>query len=810
MWKNYLKIAWRYLWQTKESSMIHVGGLSIAMAAAILILLWSQNELRYDNHHADAERIYLRTEYDSARGAYSYSGYSPYPALDAIIEKVPEVEQLAMAGTNARRKVFEINGYRFKESNALIVDSNWVNMFDYKVLQGSLEYFSNNPRSVVLTRSKAAKYFGDLPPFQQTLHIDSVEYAIAAVIEDIPPHFSFQQDVLISNSVYKENQEDKMSLEHWGHYSQLLFIKMSPGASVEEAEKKISKIFSDNQPWSSSSHLVSRLVPLTDLHFEKSLLNQIIPHGNIRNLWVFTVLAVLLLAVASVNFVNLSIARIGVRMKEIGVRKIVGAAKHHLFAQVMVETFLSIIMATGIALLLAVLILPEFNVFAERNLVLNLLDAQIALLILGVVLLVFTMTGFYPALVLATLKPVGFLKNQALAGLSRQRFRKILVTGQLAFTMAMLVGVATIHRQFAFIQQQTNNYQEDQVFRLNVPFPLGFASNDEEAVVRHRTRVSSVKAGLLASNSIQTVSQVNNASIVDDKWKQPANVSWSDYPEQQEPTDVVMIWADEDYAGIANLTLVSGRWFDPANTADKYNLILNETAVKAFGLEEPVVGTSFSEWAMSNQRGTIIGVIKDYHHKSLHEKIDPIVFTLDPFGASSYLVKANAGNVSQALDHARKVWQEFTPGQPFEYTFLDEEFDRLYKDDRKALMLCVTFGGLSILLSCLGLLGMITVSVQQRTKEIGIRKVMGASITGIVTLLGKDFLKLVMTGFVIAIPVAWWAMNRWLANFAYRIDIEWWMFALAGLAAVVIALVTVSFQSLKAALMNPVDSLRSE
>jgi len=680
-------------------------------------------------------------------------------------------------------------------------------MFDYKILQGSLDYFLENPGSVILTRSKAANYFGNLPPLGQRLYIDSVEYSVAAIIENIPANSSFQQDVLISNTAF--NEKRKSILDTWGYYSQLLFIKLSPGASVEEAEKKISKIFSEGQPWRDKSP-PSRLVPLADLHFETDLLDRVIPHGNIRNLWIFSVLAVLLLAVASVNFVNLSIGRIGFRMKEFGIRKTIGASKYQLFIQVMVETFLSVTMAAGVALLLVVLFLPTFNVFIERSLVLDLLDPWIGSLILGVVLLVLTMTGLYPALALATLRPVSLLKNEALAGFSRQGFRKMSVTGQLVFTMVMLVGVVTIHRQFTFIQQQTESYQMDQVFRLNFSFPVGFASNDEVAVEHHMTRVTSVKTRLLASSSIQFVSQVNGASIVDDKRKQPVKVAWSGYSEQQEPTDAVMIWADENYAEMANLTLVAGRWFNQANAADKYNLVLNETAVKAFGLEEPVVGTSFAEGLMSDQGGIIIGVVKDYHHKSLHEKIDPIVFTLDPFGAPSYLVKANAGSVTQALDHARKVWNEFTPEQPFEYAFLDEEFDRLYKDDRKALMLSLTFGGLSVLLSCLGLLGMITVSVLQRTKEIGIRKVLGASVSGIVSLLSKNLVKLVVVAIHIASPLAWYAMNRWLADFAYRIAIEWWMFGIAGLMAVGIALATVSFQAVRAAVANPVDSLRSE
>ncbi|MBD3628456.1 ABC transporter permease [Cyclobacterium sp.] len=814
MLENYFKIAFRYLWQTKISSLIHIGGLSAAMAAAVLILLWSQNELRFDTYHPDTDRIYLRADIDTIKSEYTFNGFSSYPIYEAIQQTIPEIEQITTAGTDLSRKVIEINGQSFKESNGLIVGRDWIDMFDYKVYQGSLDYFFNHPRTVILTRSKSAQYFGDLPPLQQTLYIDSIPYTIAAIIEDIPANSSFQQDVLVSNSIYKETKGGIENTASWGIFSQILILKLHPGASLEEAEKKIAEIIASNRPpWMADSPRRTKLVALKDLHFEKGLLDQIIPHGNTLNLWVFSILAVLLLAVASVNFVNLSIARIGSRIKEIGIRKTVGASKQHLFIQAMVETFLSITMASGLTLLLVSLLLPEFNAFVERNLVLNLMDHHVLLLIFGVVALVFIMTSLYPAMVLATLKPIGLLKNQVLTGISRQHFRKGLVTGQLIFTIVMLIGIVTVHHQFTFIQQQTDHYQKEQVFRLHVPLPLGFGFGDVEAKERHRSRVNSIKARLLANSAIQTVSQVNGTSILDDKRNQPVEISWSGYPKPTEPTDAVIIWADEDYAALANLTLVSGRWFEAENTVDLNNLIINETAVKIFGLQEPVVGTSFSTISYrtgSEETGRIIGIVKDYHHKSLHEQIDPIVFSLDPYGASSYLVKVNAGAAPQALDHAKKVWKEFTPEHPFRYTFLDEEFDRLYKDDRKALTLSLVFGGLSILLSSLGLLGMISVSIQQRTKEIGIRKVMGANVTGILTLFSKDFVKLVLIAFAIASPIAWYGMNRWLENFAYRIELDWWIFAGAAVITLLIAVLIVSSQTLKAALKNPVESLRTE
>ncbi|NHE57890.1 ABC transporter permease [Cyclobacterium plantarum] len=814
MLKNYFKIAFRYLWQTKISALIHIGGLAVAMAAAVLILLWSQNELRFDTYNPGADRIYLRADVDTIKSEYAFNGFSSYPIYEAIQQAIPEIEQITTAGTDLSRKVVEINGLSFKESNGLIVGKDWIDMFDYKVYQGSLDYFFNHPRTVILTRSKSAQYFGDLPPLQQTLYIDSIPYSIAAIIEDIPANSSFQQDVLVSNSIYKETKEGIENTASWGMYTQLLFLKLHRGASLEEAEQKIAEIIAGNRPpWMADSPRRTKLVALKDLHFETGLLDQIIPHGNTLNLWVFSILAVLLLAVGSVNFVNLSIARIGSRIKEIGIRKTVGASKHHLFIQAMVETFLSITMASGLTLLLVFLVLPEFNAFVERNLVLNLMDLDVLLLILGVVALVFIMTGLYPAMVLATLKPVSLLKSQVLTGISRQHFRKWLVTGQLIFTMVMLIGIVTVHHQFAFIQQQTDHYQKDQVFRLHVPLPLGFGFGDVEAKERHRSRVNSIKASLLANNAIQNVSQVNGTSILDDKRKQPVEIFWSGYAKPTAPTEAVIIWADEEYAALANLTLVSGRWFEAENTADINNLVINETAVKNFALQEPVVGTSFTTRSYrtgSEETGRIIGVIKDYHHKSLHEQIDPIVFSLDPYGASSYLVKVNAGAAPQALDHAKRVWNEFTPEHPFGYTFLDEEFDRLYKDDRKALTLSLVFGGLSILLSSLGLLGMISVSIQQRTKEIGIRKVMGANVTGIMALLSRDLMKLILISFAIASPIAWYGMNRWLENFAYRINMNWWIFAGAAVITVLITVLTVSSQTLRAALKNPVESLRTE
>lgn len=807
MLKNYFKIAWRTLWQSKGISSLNIGGLAIAMAGSILILLWVQNELRFDNYHNDAERINLLVQYHSERDAYLNE--VPFPAYTAIQEALPEVELLAMGQSSEwNGSVFEVNGNQFLERNAMYVDSNWTKMFTYKVIVGSIRDFTANGNKIIISKSKAKKYFGNLPSLEQIVYVDSIPYTIAAIIEDIPANSSFQQYVLIPNTILKKERFGSNAIEYWGFYSQLLFIKLLPSTSPHQAEEKITSVFMEHGGQDSS--IVSRLIPIQDLHFKQELKGISFKHGNPQSVRIFTLLAVLLLITASINFVNLSIARVSLRMKEIGVRKVVGAEKRQLFGQVMVETMLSIVLAIGLALLLAILVLPFFNSFTERQFVIDLFDGPIALLLLSVFVLVLVLTGPYPALVLAMVKPISLLRDHKLGGMSRQGFRKILVVGQLTLAVVMLIGVMTIYRQFSFIQQQVAEYQKEQVFKVVTPPPnYTIRGDDPESIDRYTSTLTSFKTSLLTSSAIQSVSRVNGVSMIDDKSPRPLRIAWTGYPEMEEKPDAVQLWVDEDYGQVANLTLESGRWFDAKNVSDKNNIILNETAVKAYGLKGPVVGTLFSG-GMNGANGVVIGVVKDFHHKSLHEKIDPVIISIDPYMASRFLIRAHAGNVKKALDDVQAIWQTRYPSHPLEYTFLDEEFDQLYKDDRRALSFSIIFGSLSILISCLGLLGMVMVASQQRTKEIGIRKVLGSSVSDIVVLLSKDFVKMVLIAILIGSPIAWWAMNKWLQDFAYRIDIEWWMFVLTGILAIVIALLTVIFQAVKAALANPVDSLRDE
>ncbi len=810
MFKNNIKAAWRNLRQNNSTAWLNISGLAVAMAAAILILMWVQNERSYDSYHQHADQIHLLGRLDTNRIDMGYSVFSPYPAIEAIQQTVPGVEMIAVAQPSFySRSVFEANDHKFHEKNALYVDSNWTKIFDYEVLEGSVSAFERTPYSILLTASKARQYFGTASALSQTVLIDSVPHQVAGVIADIPPNSSFQQDILITNHITLNNERD---LSYWGMHSQLLFIKMTAGVQISQAEKDITAIFDVHQPWTAGTSQVSRFIPLTGIHFQKSLDDQLIPKGNPQNIRIFSLLAGLLLITASINFVNLSIARVGVRLKEIGIRKIIGAAKKQLFLQVLAETALSVMLALALAILLTFVALPHFNRFTERSFGLDPSNGVLWLLVGGIFSLVLVLTGIYPALVLTRLKPVVLLKNQGLSGMSRLSFRRVLVGAQLTLAIFMLIGVLVIHRQFSFIQKEVSGYQKEQLFTVLAPSPKEVVrANDPAAVGRLTSSLQTLKTELLASSAVMAVSKVNGVSMLDDGNVYPSDIRWGGYEPLEPGPDMVNIWVDEDYIKVSGLKIKSGRWFDPTNVSDKNNIILNETAVREFGLEEPVIGTTYSGGIPTHSDGgVVIGVVEDFYHKNLRDKIDPVIISLDPFMGHLFLVKAYGGQISRAIADTEAIWKSRFPDEAFSYTFLDEEFDRLYKEDRKALSFSMVIGGLSILIACLGLLGMVISSTQLRVKEIGIRKVLGASVQGITALLSRDFVRLVLIAVVVATPAAWWAMNKWLQNYAYHIELQWWMFAGAGLAVLLIALMTVSWQAVRAAVANPVDSLRDE
>lgn len=812
MIKNYIKIAWRNILGQKTHSIINIGGLAVSMAIVLLITLWIDYEAKYDTYHPDATQIHLLSHHES--GGDRFMEHTPYIAYETIPTEVPEVE-LAAIGQGGE-VLISMDNHSFYEKSVLYIDSNWTQMFRYQELKGSFIFFKqHSSRQIAISQSKARQYFGNDDPIGQTLLVDSIPVSVGAVFADVPSNSSFPQDILIPYIIpmTKDEEYKEHILTDWGMFSYFLFLKINPHASIPVVSDKITQIIHRNAPFQKKANIQTRLTALSDLYWSAGFENSVFPKGNKNTMRVLGILAVVLLLTACVNFVNLSIARSTTRNKEIGIRKVNGANRRQLFTQIMVEILLNVILATLLSVILAFLLLPYFNLLFESELTLSIFHGRTLLIVAGLLVSVTLLTGIYPALLLSYVSPLQLFKDKIRLSFSVQSLRKVLLVGQLVVAVCATVGAIVIHLQFRYIQQQTAAYKKEQVFSFHAIFPqatIRFGSPEQKKFSR---MLKNIKTELLQQHTIQHVSNINGLSLIDNTSLRNIRYRWQGLPAPEKPYQAITYQIDTDYMGVSDLELVAGRWFDEQNTADKHNLVINETAAKVFGLQEPVVGSTYIEQIDPQyvpDQGTVIGIVKDFHHGSLHSPIQPVIFKLESFYGTKFIVRTQEGQVSQALDAAHTVWKKHFAGYPFEYTFLDEEFNQLYKDDIRAGTFSLIFTVLTVIIACLGILGIAIFSAQQRTKEIGIRKVLGASISKIVMLLSKDFAKMTLLAILLASPLVWWVMTIWLDNFAYRIALHWWMLATGGLIIVGITLATVGIQSIRAARVNPVDSLRDE
>jgi len=678
----------------------------------------------------------------------------------------------------------------------IYIDKNWFNVFHYEFIEGNPQLFFSHPNSLILTESKAKKLFGKTDIVGSNLQIDSTQYIVQAVIKDNPVNSSFQFDLLLPIEVKLNTKTELDEANYWGNLSFKTFVKLRPETDAAKTSNKINALFKSNTYH--QYKLTASLLPLKSMHFENDFPWSAFTHGNIRTVKIISMLAVLLLLAASINYVNLSVARAGLRSKEMSVRKIVGANRKQLFLQLMSESILTSILALVITIILVKFCLPFFNAFTGMKFTFNPLEPHLAMVLFGTLLTVIVLTGIYPALLLSSFNPLSLFRGTGIFQVKDSILRKVLVVGQFTLAVIMIIGAIVVYKQFVFIQQQKTGYNRSQVFTIQIPSKkLSQIDRENWAGFLHP-----IKHELLAQSQIKHVTQMNMESIVNYTYATAGGIDWDGKDPDYNPS-YVDFSADADFNKIMNFKFVEGHWFDEKNVSDQKNIILNETAVKQFGFKEPVIGKRF-------KNGRIIGVVKDFYYKSMHEKIGPVVIRMEEPFISSFMIETYPGKATSALQTAHKIWKKYFPDASFIYTFLDEEFDKLYRDDKRTLSFTMVFCGISILLSCIGLLGMAVLASQQRRKEIGIRKVLGATVPGIVTLLSKDFLKLVIIAIVIASPIAWWAMSKWLQDFAYRVNISWWIFVVAGALTMIIALATVSFQAIKAAIANPVKSLRTE
>ncbi len=810
MLNNYLKIALRTLARNKLFSAINIIGLAIGLATCLLIGLFVLDELSYDRFHEKADQIVRVTFRANMSGNKINEANVMPPTAKTLVREYPEVLE-ATRLRQAQRFILEKGDQIFEENGVAFVDSNFLQVFSFPLLRGNAQTALVKPNTLVISQTMAQKYFGDQDPIGQTLATKNYGEVmeITGVMADWPTNSHFHYDFLISMAGLAEAK-----VNSWMQSEFFTYLVLPEGYDYHKLQAKLPQVvekymgpeikqaFGMNyaQFREQGNDLGLQLQPLTDIHLHSDFAYDLGPSGDARYVYIFGAIALFMLLIACINFMNLSTAGASKRAREVGIRKVMGSKKCILVGQFLFES----ILLTAVALLLSVLLVwvavPLFNNLADKNLQLSLTSMPWlvpGLLLLGVV--VGLLAGSYPAFFLSSFKPISVLKGGSNPGsVSGRRslgLRGTLVVVQFCISIILIVGTTVVYQQLRFIQNAKLGYDKDQVLVLRETSRLG----PNEQLLRKQLVQDSRVADATISGYVPAGPSYNNNFLVygDDK--------------VNEFTKGIRYDMDENYIPTLGMTMVAGRNFSPDFGTDSSGIILNETAAKEMGWGQDAIGHTVTR---PNNEGTkttyrVIGIVKDFNFKSLHERITPLMMTLGG-NSGSILVKVKTRDVPSLLQSVEKQWSALATDAPFKYSFLEENFNATYRAEQKTGQILGLFAGLTIFVACLGLFGLATFTAEQRTKEIGVRKVLGSSVGAIVALLSKDFLKPVLIALLIASPIAWYGMEQWLQDFAYKVDISWWVFALAGLLSVVVALFTISFQSVKAALANPVKSLRSE
>jgi putative ABC transport system permease protein len=785
MFKNYLKTAWRNLLNNKFYSAINIAGLTIGLAIGILILVWVQDELSFDSFHKQAKNIY-RLELFGGTGASRQIwtvGVAPIGPL--VKQQLPDVKDEVRI-TGGYYSLYKYKDKVFGDENAVFADPSFFSVFDFHIIKGSTAKPFADDNSVVITQKTAEKFFGDQDPIGKVIIADNKEnFTVSGVIGNFPKNSSMQYDIIMPMSFHIKTMlaTNKIDLNtNFSFFSYQTYLLLKPGSSLKNLAVKIRQIHLNHKPDDTDAEYL--LLPLMKMH----LYNADLTDKGMSTVRIFVVIALLILVIACINYVNLSTARAMLRSKEISMRKIIGAGKAQLFMQFIVETALLFSLATTFAIGLIYILMPVFNHVAGKQMTFDLSDYHIWLLLLSAIAGTLAASSIYPALLLSSFEPLKALKGKISAGIGDALFRKILVITQFVFSVVLIVGTMVITGQLNYIRSKNLGYDKTHVF--------SFWMRDIG------THYEAVKAELLKQPGILNVTR-SNSNIVringisgDNDWDGKA-------PNQTFIVHAIVI--DKDFISFFKMKMVQGTSFTGA-VNDTAHYILNEAAIKEIGLKDPV-GKRFR---MGKINGTIIGVVKDFHFASMKEKIAPSVFLYDPEYLRTVYIKTTGKDAPKAIHAAETQFKQYNGQYPFSYAFLDDIFNDLYQGEQREGTLFTYFATIAIFISCLGLLGLAAYTAQVRTREIGVRKVLGASVSGIVRLLAGDFIKLVLISIVIAVPFSWYFMHKWLQDFAYKINISWSVFVLAGVMAILIAFITISFQAIKAAVANPMKSLRSE
>lgn len=791
MFTNYFKNAWRSIFLNRTTALINIIGLSVGLTAAVLILIWVQNEMNFDQDHLEAGQIY-RLKTSLAENHWIWET-TPLRMADAAKEEVPEIDKISRLYTG-NLPVISVNDVLTYEKKMAYVDDEWFSIFKYDFIEGNAASFAKSPISIILTASAAKKYFGNrTSALGLTIFIDSISYEVKGIVKDALSNSSFQYDAFLPLSSLLSNPQIKANDENWGNFNYLTFVKLKSGTNTALTAEKLTQILRKNDQATTTISLVS----LKEMHFENDLQSSVFVHGNRNTVYIFSILAFLLLLVACINYVNLTTAKASIRAKEVSIRKILGARRIDLFWQFTAESLLTTFISLCTTLVLLKLCLPIFNSVTDKTFALTFTSVNIWQII-GIALVTsLLLNSIYPSLQLSSFKPLSVLRGVTFLKINGVNFRKGLVVLQFTISVVLIASTIIIYKQMNFVQKSNPGYNRSQV--LSFALPPGLGRENRELYMR------SIKQDLISQSNISDVT-IANQPIINIGSMSTGSADWNGRDTSFNPK-IAQLSADADFLKTMQLEMKEGRWFEQGNEADKSNVILNEAAVSQLNIPKPVIGQRFT---FKGRTGQIIGVVKDFSYQSMHDKTGPLIAFNDPQWYNFFMVRISPKNILDGISEVQKSWNVMLPGYPLEYTFLDESFNNIYKEDQQASFLTFVFSIIAVILSSLGLFGLAAFTAEQRTKEIGIRKVLGASVSNITTMLSKDFIGLVGIAILIATPIAYWAMDKWLEAFAYKITINWWMFAFAGFLAVLIALITVSFHAIKAAIANPVKSLRTE
>ncbi|WP_436517145.1 ABC transporter permease [Ekhidna sp. To15] len=810
MLKNYFNVALRNLFKHKFYSLINILGLSIGLTCFLMISLYVVDELSYDTFHSDSDRIYRMDFSGVLNGSEFVTALASAPAGPTMPKEFPEVEastRLRGSGNWTIRKKEETNAYN--EDDVVFVDANFFTFWDFNLVKGDAKTCLERPNTLVISQSAAQKIFGEDDPLGEIVVMDNDEdWEITGIYQDMPSNSHFKYDIMLS---MESREEAKQTF--WMSFNFNTYLKLQEGSDPKALEAKFPDLIqkyigpeiqqfmgaSMEEFYEAGNSAGFYLFPLAHIHLQSDKLGELEANGDYKYVMIFTAIALFILILACINFMNLSTARSAGRAKEVGVRKVMGAHKSQLRKQFLTEAFLITFISILIAYALSFLLLGQFNTLADKVMNFNnLLSFNFILIMIGVLITVGFLAGSYPAFFLSKFRPVEVLKGKLNLGLKGGSLRSTLVVLQFCVSIIMIIGTAIVYQQLSYIQNKKLGFSKDHVLLVHNPWMMGDKS---ESYKNEALQYSNVKSATLSG--FLPVPSNNNNNL----WFPGSN------PTKDESYVFSEFRVDHDYLSTLDIEIKEGRDFSRDFPSDSSAILLNEAAVARLDWDD-AIGKKLSTYGGSQENPTVetytvIGVVKNFHFQSLRNSIEPLLFELGR--SRGFLsLKIDTENIPATIDFLENKWVEFAPGQPFEYSFLDQRFNDMYESEQKLGNIFGVFAFLAIFIACLGLYGLAAFTAEQRRKEIGVRKVLGASIMSIITLLSKEFLKLVGIAFLIAAPISYYFMNEWLQDFENRTNINFMIFILAGVIALVIAWFTMSFQSWNAARVNPAKSLKDE